>query len=423
MGGGMSGVMGGGAGSIPGTAFGGATDPSARQPIDGFRIIPSIAVGQRYDSNVFFVPKTPGISREDFVTTTIPQVRGLYAGDLGTMNATIGAVGEYYAKNSGLNYVGANAALSLDASKLVNRLWDGAQLTVTETYLYTPQPPGFVTGDLSGEGTNPFLRGFMTGRVNVQSNNVAANLAMPITKTVNLTGGYVHGLIRFGTSEVGQPGTLLDNAYQLYTTGLSARLSSQDTATLNFMNSEFDSGVRGEFTTRGGTVGWSHTFTPSLTLTSAGGAQLLTGTFSGRPIASVIAPTGNLLLLWRDGATAMLLAYNLSVTPSFQFESQPLLTHVVAFTITQQTAIPELLAVASMNYGRGDEYGSPPASTVSSSISYLSWGGTAGLTYRLTPKTFLGVTWSYSNYNTTFGSQSVKFDRETVQVSLTQAFY
>jgi len=75
LGGGMSGSTGGGLGSIPGVAFGGATDPSMIQLKEGFHVIPSIMVGERYDSNVFYAPKTPGLNREDFVTTTVPQVR------------------------------------------------------------------------------------------------------------------------------------------------------------------------------------------------------------------------------------------------------------------------------------------------------------------------------------------------------------
>ena len=98
-----------GGGYVPGTAFGGATDPGARQIKEGFRIIPTIMVGERYDSNVFFRPPTPGLDREDYVTTASPQIRGLYAGSLISVNAVGGATGEYYAKNTGLNYIGDNA--------------------------------------------------------------------------------------------------------------------------------------------------------------------------------------------------------------------------------------------------------------------------------------------------------------------------
>ena len=46
-------------GYVPGTAFGGATDPGALQLKEGFRIVPTVMIGERYDSNVFFSPSNP----------------------------------------------------------------------------------------------------------------------------------------------------------------------------------------------------------------------------------------------------------------------------------------------------------------------------------------------------------------------------
>jgi hypothetical protein len=45
---------GGGFMGIPGTAFGEATDPSMVPIISGFRLIPSMMVGEGYDKNVLF---------------------------------------------------------------------------------------------------------------------------------------------------------------------------------------------------------------------------------------------------------------------------------------------------------------------------------------------------------------------------------
>lgn len=418
----MGGGAAGGLGSIPGTAFGGATDPGMLQLQEGFRIIPSIMVGERYDSNVFYAPKTPGLNREDFVTTTVPQVRGLYVGSLVSVNAMASAVGEYYAKNTALSYVGTNTGAIVDASKLVSQLREGTRLTVFDTYSYTPQPPAFLTGDLSGQGTNPFVRGFQTGRANMQSNVFGANLSVPITQVVSVIGGYTNGFIKFGSSELQQPGSLLDTTYVTYTAGLSMMASRRDTVTLNAVNSEYNSGAQGSFATRGGTVGWTHLFTPNVSMLSAAGVQQVESNFSRAPSATSIAPLGRLALLWKDDTTTMTVAYNIGVTPSYQFQSQPLLTHVASVSLTQQTAIPDLLGIASANYGRGDEFGSASTSTASS-LSYVAWGGTGGLMYRFTPKTFLGLTYSYSNNDQSFGGQSFRIDRQVVQMSLSQAFY
>lgn len=415
----LGGGMGGGMGSIPGTAFGGATDPSALQLTDGLRIIPSITIGQRYDSNVFFVPKSLGINREDFVTTTTPQVRGLYAGDLFTVNATAGAVGEYYAKNSGLNYVGANAGVSLDMSKLASRLREGARLIVSDTYSYTPQPPAFITGDLDGQGANPLVRGLQAGRVNFQSNSWAGNGAVPISQVFSLTGNYSNGFIKFGSSEVQQVGGLFDTTFTSYGAGLAMKLSSRDTISLNFAGSEYDQGGFGSFSTRGGTLGWAHIFSPSLSMNSAAGVQLLEGEFEGGKIPATVAPTANLMLMYMDRTTSLALAYSLAVTPSYQFETQALLSHLASLTLTQQMPVQDLMGILSVNYGRSGQFGS----TSGAAINFNSYGGVAGLTYKITPKTFLSLNYSYSNYDSTFGTERFAFDRQVVQLNLSQAFY
>lgn len=125
--------------TIPGTEFGGATDPSSIQIRDGFQVVPSVQVSERYDSNVYFAPKSllQGLNPEDFVTTVAPQVRGVYTDHehLVKVNAVVGAVGSYYAKNTELSYVSANVGAILDMSDLVSRWRPGARWTVSDTFL------------------------------------------------------------------------------------------------------------------------------------------------------------------------------------------------------------------------------------------------------------------------------------------------
>jgi opacity protein-like surface antigen len=113
------------------------------------------------------------------------------------------------------------------------------------------------------------------------------------------------------------------------------------------------------------------------------------------------------------------LAYFLGLTPSYQFEAQPLLTHTVSFALTQVTPITGLVGVVGVNYARGDELGS----SSSAPISYTSYGAIAGLTYKLTGQTFLGLHVNYLNVDNKFGGGSLMYDRSLVQLTLTQAFY
>ena len=418
MGAGAAGI---GAGTIPGTPFGGAIDPSMVQVREGFQVIPSISVGQRYDSNVYFVSKRPGLDREDFVSTAVPQVRGYYVGNWFDMNAAAAAIGEYYAKNPTLNYVGANTGLVLSLSKLLDRWWQGATLTASDTYVYSPQAPAFLIGNQSGISTSPFATGFQVGRANVKRNILRTDLAVPLTQTVSLLGSYGNGFNRFGTSDVQQAGVLINSTYQTYSGGFSLRASPQDLFTVQGVNTNFDfSGqASGSFTTRGGIVGWEHTPTPFLTLQAQAGAMVLQRDLAGVSDASLLAPVGHLALLWKDRTTALTLAYDLGVSPSFQFQAQALRTHVVSVTLTQQTAIPDLLAVANVNYGHGDQIGG----SAGTSLSYATVMGTGGVVYKFSPETFLGLHYSYSNVDNQFNGTTFAFDRQVVQLSLTQAFY
>ena len=429
----MGGGMGGGSmGGIPGTSFGGATDPSNVQSRGGFQVIPTIAVAERYDSNVFFQAKSPGIDRSDYVTTAAPQIRALYGGSAMTVNATAGANAEYYLKNPDFNYVGANAGLSLDMSPMLDPLWRGTTFTVVDRFIYTPEPPSFLVGNQEGDTTNPFLRGQQVGRVSVTSNIVSAQVSAPLTQTLSLRGGYSYGFLRFGTSEVQQAGALLNSTNQTFTVGMSKELSPQDSVSLNYFDSEVRFDQNGSFSSRGGFIRWAHLFSPSVTLDSSVGATVLQGQPSGSGaqgsvgqstglsnISTTVAPLGRVALTWRDSTTSLSMAYGVGLTPSNQFQAQPLVTNIVTFSVTQQTPIQELVGVASVNYGRGDEIGSNSVNAV----SFTSYGATGGVLYKFTQQTFLNLAYQYGNYDNQFGATNNSFDRHVVSISLAQAFY
>ena len=157
----------------------------------GTRVIPMLRISERYDSNVFFIPKTPGLRTEDYVTTVSPQ---LFVQDSRSFAFTIlnvGAVGEYYAINQGLNYIGFNAALASNLTPLVQRYFPGATLRISDTYTYTPNPPGFLNGNQNYSGTisneiidelpvsDQFVRSLQAFRVNTKANTLNASGRYP----------------------------------------------------------------------------------------------------------------------------------------------------------------------------------------------------------------------------------------------------
>lgn len=416
------GGMGGAMPNTPGTAFGGATDPSSVQAVNGLRIIPSIQVSERYDSNVFFAPKSQlqGLSPGDVITTLAPQVRGLYADHeaLVKVNATVGAVGSYYVNNSGLSYVGANAGLGLDLSDLLSQWRPGARLTMSDTYLYSPHPPAFLVGDQSGEQNNPLVAGFQATRANTSSNSFSTALELPLNKVVNLRGGYTNSFIHYGASQVSAAAALINQHIHAYTADVMVQVSLQDTVSVGFTGNEFDQGSRGAFSTRGGILGWIHRFSPTVSFNAAGGMQELSGEINGLQFSS-LAPFGSLAILWKDPATSISLAYRSGISPSFQFDSAALLNHSVSFNVAQATPVQGLIGLLGANYGVANEYGSNSGRA----LSWATVGGIAGVQYRATQKLFLNLFYNYQNVDNVFGGTHFAYDKHVVQLSLTQAFY
>ncbi|NGZ95593.1 MAG: hypothetical protein CV089_05590 [Nitrospira sp. WS110] len=415
--------MGGGMPTVPGTEFGGATDPSSIRPGDGLRLVPSVQVSERYDSNVYFAPKSllQGVTPEDFVTTIVPQVRGLYTDHehLVKVNAVVGAVGSYYVNNAGLSYVGANAGAVLDMSDLLSKWRPGAKLTVSDTFFYSPQPPAFLVGGELGQQANPLVAGFQAYRTNTNSNSVNTRFELPLSMTVKLSGSYTNSYIRYGASQVQGAPSLINQDLHAYTAGLLKEVSLYDTVRVDFTGNEFDLGGRGSFSTRGGTLGWTHRFTPTMSLDATGGAQVLSGEFNGAPFSSTIAPVGSLAIQWSNPTTSMTLAYRSRITPSFQFQGAALLNHSVSFNMTQNTPIRDLVGLLGAYYSFANEYG--PSS--GSAISWTTVGGTAGLRYRATQKLFLTLMYSYQNIDNVSGGTHFAYDRHVAQLSLAQAFY
>ena len=423
MGGGIGGGMGGGMPTVPGTEFGGATDPSSIRIVEGLNIVPSVQVSERYDSNVYFAPKSrlQGLTPEDFVTTVVPQVRGLYTDHehLVKVNVVVGAVGGYYVNNTGLSYVGANAGAVLDMSDLVSKWRPGARWTVSDTFFYSPQPPAFLVGGRLGQQANPLVAGFQAYRTNTSSNSVNTRFELPLSMTVKASGSYTNSFIDYGESEVPDAPTLISQNMHAYTAGLVKDVSLYDSVRVDFTGNEFDLGGLGSFSTRGGTLGWTHRFSPTVSINATGGIQLLSGELNGAPFSSTVAPIGSLAIDWKDPTTSMTLAYRSGIAPSFQFQGAALLNHLVLFNVTQKTPIRDLAGLFGANYSVANEYGS-------SSPSGLSWttvGGTAGVLYQASRKMFLTLTYSYQNIDNAFGETHFAYDRHVAQLSLAQAFY
>src|SRR5690242_14555697 len=84
-----------------GTFADATTSPSGGGSLE---VIPSICVSERYDSNVFYAPARPGLTRNDFVTYVNPTLLVNHIGDYASGFLNVGGFHESYVHNSGLNY-------------------------------------------------------------------------------------------------------------------------------------------------------------------------------------------------------------------------------------------------------------------------------------------------------------------------------
>ncbi len=189
--------------------------------------------------------------------------------------------------------------------------------------------------------------------------------------------------------------------------------------TVDFIGNEFDQGGQGAFSTKGGSLGWTHRLTSSITLNATGGAQVLSGESNGVRFSSVIAPVGSLAIYWNDPTTVITFAYRSGITPSFQSQGAAMLNHTVSFNMTQNTQIRDLVGLLGANYSIANEYGSNSGAA----LSWTTVGGTAGLQYRATQKMFITLAYGYQNVDNVFGGVHFAYDKHIVQLSLAQSLY
>ena len=154
-------------------------------------------------------------------------------------------------------------------------------------------------------------------------------------------------------------------------------------------------------------------------MTANAGVQLVQTAFPGAPNSSTYAPTGGVSGFFRDQTTTLSYSWFIGVTPAVQFQPQPLINNTLSLALAQLTPIHNLIGVLGLNYSRADELGS----SASVPVSFYSYGAYAGLTYRATTKTFLGLTVNYQNFHNDFGGTSYTVPRTTVQLTLSQALY
>src|SRR5256712_908819 len=366
------------------------------------RRVPSLAVSERYDSNVFFVP---GGNREDYVTNISPQVKVDHKGRLIEGTVQGGATGEVYVKNPGLIYIALNGGVILNLDNAVAQLVRGAGLKVSDTFYFTPQPPAFVAPGTGGQVSEAFARGIQATRANSFTNAGSVIGSYALSPRVDLQATYMHQKIHFGTAFVSPTtGQLFNSTLQTVTAGPQLKISPLDTLTLTYQyqQAEFS---RGEgFHTHGGITGWTRAFTPTLTAHVTAGMTVIE---PGESVRYLVTASLDKKLQNTDAS----LSYSRGVYPSFFITGLPLLSQVVTATVAHRlTAL--LTGTVNGNYAKNESV--PPGS-----LAYESYGVTVGLNYTVSRNLNAALSYTNSQFKQQSLGQSARFDRNMVMVMLT----
>ena len=405
-------------------------------------IIPSITLSGTYDNNVYNAPKTPGLKREDYITTLAPQLQVQRLGSLVKLNFGIGATASHYAVNQGLSYVGSNATTTLNVTQLA-RQWipNIKSLQVTDSFSFSPIPPSFLTGDtqvsqaLDTSGTpsvaDQYTRGLQAFRVNTYTNMAGINGVYPVTSLVDFRGSYTYSIIKFGTPFVaGSGGDFLNSTNHNISAGPTMQITTRDAISLSGVFQQTDYGQNG-YHSFGGTLGWSSQLGSQLRSNiMAGATSTQTQSTNGTVAAaqSDVNYIGGASLIYTRGATVASLNYSAGVFPSYFVQTGPLLSNVVSVTVWHR-ATSQLSFSVSANYSHNaplnSSSGSVPTGT---SLAFQSVSGSAGISYLINKNLAMSLSetfgWFKGAGQGAFGAAGGggigdEFTRNAITISLT----
>lgn len=417
------------------------------------QLVPNIVLGERYDTNVLMRGGNaiPGdFKKEDFVTTIIPQLTMRSREGLVDMNGLVGVIGEVYARNPGLNYIGVNGAVGLGLTPLVSRVLQNATLNISGTVLYTPLPPAFLT---PGQDS-PFFRGIQYFRSNTLSYSAGETFLYRFSPRSFVQSAYRYYKIEFLGNPVGGAALPLigaSNHQAAVTPGV--QVSANDTITNSYTFNFFEQVGIGSFRTHTDTLGWRRAWSPNWSTQINAGAQYIEPqnfSFGGQTVnqPGFVIPTGSISLVYGSQAeiigdilntSGQLIGLdempgvfppggigsvgNYTLRFSYNYLAYPLLlgngglvkSHVLGMSGTLGLA-PQLTAVYGGNFARN-------TGTVGD-FRYESIAGNFGLNYLVSPSLRANVMYTYINTYSS-GAQAVNllsFNRQTVMFTLTYAF-
>ena len=361
------------------------------------RVIPSVMVSERYDTNVFnaasrLIP--PGRKKWDVVTSIWPEVRLISSEEGVKTDLQVGVNGNTFVNNPELSFISTNAALTSNLDKFVGKWISGAKLQVSDYFRYTPQPPAFLTGVQTSQGVpDIYARGLQVARANSTSNTATATGTYELSPTVDLLGKYSHSFFSIGRVFVSQgtggvtPTSGLKTETHAWAVGPSLRLSRGDTVSLQYHNAQTSfsrSGIPDQgFTTRGVEAEYSGTIEGWKVVLAGGGTFVEPGNRT--------YPTGRLILTTRyDPSTTAIITLSRTISPTLFGTTGALISNSAGVSL-EHSLERGVRLTGTINYATNE-------STPVKSTKFETIAGHLMLTYPLSRTIATTINYDYNHF-------------------------
>jgi hypothetical protein len=382
----------------------------------------SVTASQSYDSNVWGGPKefVPAGKRQgDLVSSIAPSIRLLTKNRQMDTVLSAGVAGNLYVYNPQLDFVSVNANLFSNLDGWINQFVEGAKLKVANTFIYTPQPPSFLTGGQPPPTADLLLRGIQGARANTYLNNGSVTGSYVFGRGFGVQAGYYIGIMKFGqifvqpTQPTAIPVAYFNTMYHAFSIGPTYAISPSDTVSVNYeptLNYLSSPSSDQNFTTQGVTAEYVRT-TTYWTATIRGGATVV-DTGNNMYFSGGLALKGSI-----DPSTKLRATISRKVAPTFYLGGGASLTDTYGLYLDHKISRLLTLSIGG-SYGKGTTI---PVEF----LNFTSYQGTAILRYQLTR--LISTSLSYDYYYYKYESPAVagipasgfSFPRNLVTLSLT----
>lgn len=373
--------------------------------------IPAVNLSERYDSNVFYAPKEfvpQGKQQWDLVSTLETRLDVLNKSRAGDTLLNVGVNGNAFAYNTYLAYVSTFVNASTDVSNYIREFVPGLTLRVSDLFLYTPQPPAFVTGKIA-EG-DVFARGVQGYRANTFINTLSTDAGYAISRSWSVQALYSYSIRRTGTFFVpGQPFTFFNTTVNNIGVGPTYQFDNGDTL---FMKYNYVTSEQSPTTGTSPSITFNaHSFQPEYRTTIVRGWK---ATISGG--ATLVEEQQNktffsgrfMLQNDFDRRTRASISVSRQASPSYFGTGGALISNVAQVTIGHNFSRVIILTVNG-NYAHNQTTSTP-------SFTIETINANAALDYKLTRSTKLTLSQEYGHFNYT---NTPNFDRLATMLTLT----